>query len=116
MGLLVSAAGVVALLSESDPSLQSYALEVLNDDVGNVWMEITGSLGVIEALYEDPQFASRELAVSFLKHTLLTAGITCGMQSADSTIHSGSCSLKDILASRRNPRKHDVRISSWQAL
>lgn len=73
---LISAAGVTGLLSESDPSLQSYALEVLNESVESCWFEITGSLGVIEALYEDPQFASRELAVSFSKSILSKGGIS----------------------------------------
>ena len=47
MGLLISAAGIIPLLSESDAALQAYALEILNADVGNVWMEVTGSLGLM---------------------------------------------------------------------
>ncbi|KAK5171715.1 proteasome regulatory particle base subunit [Saxophila tyrrhenica] len=62
MVALTSAAGLVGFLSEPDSTLQAFALERLNDDIDSVWTEVSGSIGQIEALYEDSSFSHRELA------------------------------------------------------
>ncbi|KAL9599113.1 MAG: hypothetical protein Q9219_004071 [cf. Caloplaca sp. 3 TL-2023] len=59
---LTSAAGVVGFLSEPEPELQVFALKVLNEEIDSLWTELAGSVGDIEALYEDPSFPDRELA------------------------------------------------------
>lgn len=59
---LTSAAGVVGFLSEPDPELQIFALRKLNEQIDSLWTEVAGSVGEIEALYEDPSFPERELA------------------------------------------------------
>lgn len=59
---LTSAAGVVGFLSEPDPELQVFALRKLNEQIDSLWTEVAGSVGEIEALYEDPSFPERELA------------------------------------------------------
>ncbi|KAK5129989.1 hypothetical protein LTR08_002582 [Meristemomyces frigidus] len=63
---LTSAAGLVGFLSEPDPALQAFALERLNDEIESVWTEVSGSIGQIEALYEDESFSHRELAALVL--------------------------------------------------
>lgn len=59
---LTSAVGVVGFLSEPDPELQIFALRKLNEEMDSLWTEVVGSVGEVEALYEDPQFPERELA------------------------------------------------------
>lgn len=59
---LTSAAGVVGLLSEPDTDLQVFALQLLNEQIDFLWTEVAGSVGEIEALYEDDSFPERELA------------------------------------------------------
>ena len=59
---LTSAIGVVGFLSEPDPELQIFALRKLNEEIDSLWTEVVGSVGEVEALYEDPQFPERELA------------------------------------------------------
>lgn len=59
---LTSAAGVVSFLAEPEPELQVFALKVLNEEIDSLWTEIAGSVGDVEALYEDPSFPERELA------------------------------------------------------
>ena len=59
---LTSAAGVVGFLSESDTDLQVFALRKLDDHIDSLWTEVAGSVGEIEALYEDESFPERELA------------------------------------------------------
>ena len=59
---LTSAAGVVGFLSEPDTDLQIFALEKLNQEINSLWTEVAGSVGEIEALYEDESFPERELA------------------------------------------------------
>ncbi|EMC94804.1 hypothetical protein BAUCODRAFT_36065 [Baudoinia panamericana UAMH 10762] len=66
MPAMTSAAGVVGFLSEPDPTLQAFALETLNEDIESVWTEVSGSIGQIEALYEDENFSHRELAALVL--------------------------------------------------
>ena len=59
---LTSAAGLVGFLSEPDAELQIFALRKLNDEINSLWTEVAGSVGEIEALYEDEAFPERELA------------------------------------------------------
>ncbi|KAL8946532.1 MAG: hypothetical protein Q9222_007084 [Ikaeria aurantiellina] len=59
---LTSAAGVVGFLAEPEQELQVFALKVLNEEIDSLWTEVAGSVGDIEALYEDPSFPERELA------------------------------------------------------
>ena len=59
---LTSAVGVVGFLTEPDPELQIFALRKLNEEIDSLWTEVAGSVGEVEALYEDPQFPERELA------------------------------------------------------
>lgn len=62
VGLLTSAAGVVGFLSEPDPELQIFALRTLDEEIDSLWTEVAGSVGEIEALFEDENFPERELA------------------------------------------------------
>ena len=59
---LTSAAGIVGLLAEDDADLQVYALQKLNAQIDSLWTEVAGSIGEIEALYEDDSFPDRQLA------------------------------------------------------
>ncbi|CAG7847424.1 26S proteasome regulatory subunit RPN2 [Serendipita indica DSM 11827] len=61
---LTSAAGVLALLSESDNTLRQHALAALNPLVPQFWAEISENLTEIEALYEanDLPKEARQLA------------------------------------------------------
>ena len=59
---LTSAAGIVGFLLEPDPELQIFALRKLNEEIDSLWTEVAGSVGEIEALYEDESFPERELA------------------------------------------------------
>ncbi|KAL9625002.1 MAG: hypothetical protein Q9160_000731 [Pyrenula sp. 1 TL-2023] len=59
---LVSAAGLIGFLSEPDPELRVFALKQLDAQVDLLWTEIAGSVGQIEALYEDENFPERDLA------------------------------------------------------
>lgn len=59
---LTSATGLVGFLAEPDHELQIFALRKLNDEIDSLWTEVVGSVGEVEALYEDPQFPERELA------------------------------------------------------
>lgn len=40
-----SAGGLVGFLSEPDHALQVFALERLNEDIDNIWTEVSGSIG-----------------------------------------------------------------------
>jgi len=73
--LMTSARGILALLDDNAPELQSYALRKLNGasgymDVGNramlvvesFWHEIDDHLPRLETLYEDTNFPDRKLA------------------------------------------------------
>ena len=59
---LTSAAGVIGFLSEPDTELQIFALRKLDQHIDSLWTEVAGSVGEIEALYEDESFPERELA------------------------------------------------------
>lgn len=56
------AAGVLALLEEDDDGLKLYALQQLDSSVHDFWFQISGSIALIESLYEDEDFTHRELA------------------------------------------------------
>lgn len=58
----VSAAPYLALLSEHDVSLKSYALKSINDVVDQLWSEVANNILEIEELYEDESFEDRKLA------------------------------------------------------
>ncbi|KAL3425549.1 proteasome/cyclosome [Phlyctema vagabunda] len=59
---LTSASGVLGFLSDEEPELKVFALQTLNDDIDTLWTEVAGSVGQIEALYEDESFPERQLA------------------------------------------------------
>lgn len=62
MPAVSSAAGLLALLDEPSDELKRYALQNLDKVVHDFWYQISGSIGSVEALYEDDEFADRELA------------------------------------------------------
>ncbi|GLI59879.1 hypothetical protein VaNZ11_001794 [Volvox africanus] len=62
MPAVSSAAGLLALLAEPSDDLKQHALSHLNKVVHDYWFQISGSIGNVEALYEDDDFAHRELA------------------------------------------------------
>jgi len=57
-----TAAGFLSLLDENEAELHQYALQKLNELVGDFWAEIANSIGKIEVLYEDEEFEYRNLA------------------------------------------------------
>jgi 26S proteasome regulatory subunit N2 len=59
---ITSAAGVVALLDESDAEVKHFALKKLDEIVDIFWHEISESVGKIEMMYEDESFRHRDLA------------------------------------------------------
>ncbi|KAG8936517.1 proteasome regulatory particle base subunit [Tulasnella sp. 418] len=71
-----SAAGVLALLSESDPVLQQHALKTLNGLVPQFWPEISESIPPIEELYENASLPkdAQELAALVLSKVFYYLG------------------------------------------
>lgn len=59
---ITSAAGVIALLEETDDNLVGYSLKQLNSLVDMFWAEISDSITTIEMLYENEDFKDRQLA------------------------------------------------------
>ncbi|KAI6713907.1 hypothetical protein JHW43_003561 [Diplocarpon mali] len=59
---LTSASGVLGFLFDEESELKVFALQTLNDDIDTLWTEVAGSIGQIEALYEDESFPERQLA------------------------------------------------------
>ncbi|ODQ79717.1 hypothetical protein BABINDRAFT_7930 [Babjeviella inositovora NRRL Y-12698] len=59
---LTSAAPYLALLSEADESLKTYALTSLNEVVDQLWAEVANEITAIEELYESESYAHRHLA------------------------------------------------------
>eukprot|EP00127_Corallochytrium_limacisporum_P003055 Clim_evm11s145 gene=Clim_evmTU11s145 len=59
---VTSAGGLLALLDEPDPKMQSFALQKLEGMVSMFWAEISDAVTKIEALYEDDTFMDRQLA------------------------------------------------------
>jgi len=45
VGAPSAAASLVGFLSEPDTALQVFALEELNNDMDNIWTEVSGSIG-----------------------------------------------------------------------
>lgn len=62
MPAVSSAAGLLALLDEPSNDLKRHALVNLDKVVHDYWFQISGSIGSVEALYEDDQFTHRDLA------------------------------------------------------
>eukprot|EP00889_Picochlorum_renovo_P006592 jgi/Picre1/33622/NNA_001102.t1 len=56
------ASSVLALLEEDEDSLKIFALEQMNANVDEFWFQLSGSISLIEALFEDEEFSHRELA------------------------------------------------------
>ncbi|XP_057301114.1 26S proteasome non-ATPase regulatory subunit 1-like [Hydractinia symbiolongicarpus] len=59
---LTSAAGVIALLEETEPELKFYALKKLDNIVGEFWAEISDVITKIEELCENDGFRHRDLS------------------------------------------------------
>ena len=59
---LNSAAGVIALLGEKNPTIKHFALQKLDEIVDEFWTEISEVVDKIEVLYEDEHFPDRQLA------------------------------------------------------
>jgi len=59
---ITSAAGIIALLEETDQQLIGYSLKQLNNLVDMFWAEISDSITTIEMLYENEDFKERQLA------------------------------------------------------
>lgn len=59
---ITSAAGIIALLEETDQQLIGYSLKQLNSLVDMFWAEISDSITTIEMLYENEDFKDRQLA------------------------------------------------------
>ncbi|MEW5315325.1 MAG: hypothetical protein WDW38_006765 [Sanguina aurantia] len=62
MPAVSSAAGLLALLDEPSDDLKRHALVNLDKVVHDYWFQISGSIGSVEALYEDDEFTHRDLA------------------------------------------------------
>lgn len=71
---LVSAAPYIALLSEQDLTLKSYALSSLNESVDQLWAEIANNLSELEELYEDANFKNRRLAALVISKVYYNLG------------------------------------------
>ncbi|RLV93380.1 26S proteasome regulatory subunit RPN2 [Spathaspora sp. JA1] len=71
---LVSAAPYLALLSEQDDSLKSYALSSLNQVVDQLWAEIANHITELEELYEDESFEKRQLSALIISKVYYNLG------------------------------------------
>ena len=56
------ASSVLALLEEEDDHLKIFALEQINERIDEIWFQLSGSISLVEALFEDEHFSHRELA------------------------------------------------------
>ena len=56
------ASSVLALLDEEDDHLKIFALEQINERIDEIWFQLSGSISLVEALFEDEDFSHRELA------------------------------------------------------
>ena len=61
-----SASGVLALLQEENSTLRAFALEQLNANIDEFWFQVSESIPLIEALYEDDTFEHRSLCALVL--------------------------------------------------
>lgn len=59
---LTTAAPLLALLRENNNSVKSYALNSINEVVGELWSEVSNDITEIEALYDDSSFPDRQMA------------------------------------------------------
>ena len=71
---LVSAAPYMALLTEPDTSVKTYALSSLNEVVDQLWAEIANSITELEELYEDESFEKRTLAALVISKVYYNLG------------------------------------------
>lgn len=62
MPAVSSAAGLLTLLEDDNDELKKYALVNLNKVVHEFWYQISSQIASVEALFEDEEFDSRELA------------------------------------------------------
>lgn len=69
-----SGASVLCLLEEPDDSLKVFALEQLNASIEEFWFQVSGSIALIEALYEDETFTNRELCALVLSKVFYHLG------------------------------------------
>jgi hypothetical protein len=102
-----SAAGLLALLDDSDEKLQRYALTNLDKVVEQFWFQISASIASVEALYEDDEFPDRELAA------LLASKVDGAPQGApiDAFGRSGSAQQRPPAA-----RRCSTTSASWTRL
>lgn len=56
------ASSVLALLEEEDDYLKIFALEQINERIDEIWFQLSASISLVEALFEDEEFSHRELA------------------------------------------------------
>ncbi|CAK9436090.1 uncharacterized protein LODBEIA_P06480 [Lodderomyces beijingensis] len=71
---LVSAAPYLALLTEPDNNLKTYALSSLNDVVDQLWAEIANNITELEDLFEDESFQKRALAALVISKVYYNLG------------------------------------------
>jgi hypothetical protein len=90
-----SAAGLLALLDDSDERLQRYALTNLDKVVDQFWFQISASIASVEALYEDDEFPDRELAA------LLASKVRGAARAARDGAQVRSAALSGPAAARR---------------
>ncbi|GAA5903602.1 hypothetical protein JCM6882_002998 [Rhodosporidiobolus microsporus] len=60
--MVQSAQGLLSLLDEPEPALQSHALDLINKNLDSFWAEVADSVVTIESLSESSTFPSRSLA------------------------------------------------------
>ncbi|GAA5825993.1 hypothetical protein JCM11251_000081 [Rhodosporidiobolus azoricus] len=60
--MVQSAQGLLSLLDEPEPALQSHALDLINRNIDSFWAEVADSVVTIESLSESSTFPSRSLA------------------------------------------------------
>lgn len=93
MGCITSAAGILALLDEPEPELQTFALERLNEIIDVFWPEIADSVQKIEALEENESFAKQELAALVVSKVYFHLGSY--LDSLNYALRTGSLLSKD---------------------
>ena len=125
---LVSATPYLALLSEQDPSLKSYALTSLNEIVDQLWAEIANNITDLEELYEDKSFEKRALAALIISKVYYNLGdfeaslirLIRSLQEMNSISRSNRNILKqlylNVLIFIRLCLKRNMRIRLWKLI
>ena len=112
-----SAAGLLALLDDSDEKLQRYALTNLDKVVDQFWFQISSSIASVEALYEDDEFPDRELAALVASKVgpadRAQQWVDAQLRGRSST---GPRSHAGVLPSGRAGFRFDLRPGRWQPL